>query len=113
MMSSLADLRLPSDPVMRRWFWYPDDDERILSPSELLNTVVASRLYIDPGEPFRFRVDSVQWQDIRPEPSSAQQGQQANGDVEEGKGRDPIEKAGYKILVRQSLCRWEMVADLV
>lgn len=95
-----------SDPSQKGWFWYSDDEDRILTPSELLNTVVASRLYIDKGEPIRFRVDSVEWQDIRPEPpsSNAGPGAQINGDadeqgdVEQAK-KDPIEKAGYKVIV--------------
>ncbi|RSH92275.1 DNA-directed RNA polymerase III subunit rpc25 [Saitozyma podzolica] len=93
------------DPSQKGWFWYSDDEDRILTPSELLNTVVASRLYIDKGEPIRFRVDSVEWQDIRPEPPSSNTGPgaQVNGDADEQADvelvkKDPIEKAGYKVI---------------
>ena len=62
-----------------------------------------ARLYIDPGEAIRFRVDSVEWQDVRPMPpvEAHVANGMANGDGvhEEIPEKDPIERAGYKILV--------------
>ncbi|TYJ56006.1 hypothetical protein B9479_003248 [Cryptococcus floricola] len=81
------------DPQQKAFFWVATDDEA-LSQEQLLNTVVTERLYIDAGEPIRFRVDSVEWRDVRPTPQSLM-AEQNGEDVPE---KDPIEKAGFKIL---------------
>jgi len=84
------------DSVEEKYFWCSDDEDRILSQAELMNTVIADRLYIDVGEPIRFRVDSIEWQDVRPMPTPSQF---PNGDEEIAVPEvDPIEKAGFKIL---------------
>ncbi len=69
-------------------------------------TYHAARLYIDIDEPVRFRVDSVEWQDVRPIPVA--QTALTNGDAnghEEVPQKDPLETAGYKIMVSSS-CRF-------
>lgn len=61
-------------------------------------TDLAERLYLDPGESIRFRVDSVEWQDVRPAPPPQYN---AAGELESTQPeKDPIEKAGFKIYVR-------------
>ncbi|KAE8540409.1 hypothetical protein D1P53_003354 [Cryptococcus gattii VGV] len=82
------------DPQQKAFFWVASDDESTLTQEQLLNTVVSERLYIDPGEAIRFRVDSIEWQDVRPTPQAMLA--EMNGEAVEGK--DPIEKAGFKIL---------------
>lgn len=74
------------------------------------------RLYIDPGEPIRVRVDSLEWQDVRPKPYVPEPDRPvANGhvnghpngdgneaaDTAEPKEREedsPMRKAGLKII---------------
>ncbi|WVN89358.1 uncharacterized protein L203_104581 [Cryptococcus depauperatus CBS 7841] len=81
------------DTQQKAFFWVSSDDEVLMTQEQLLNTVVAERLYIDSGEPIRFRVDSIDWQDVRPTPQSLLAEQ--NGEAIE---KDPIDKAGFKIL---------------
>lgn len=58
---------------------------------------ISERYYIDPGESIRFRVDSVDWNDIRPAPPPQYN---AAGDLESSQPeKDPIDKAGFKIFV--------------
>ncbi|OCF33876.1 DNA-directed RNA polymerase III subunit RPC8 [Kwoniella heveanensis CBS 569] len=85
------------DPAQKKFFWVTsEDDEAAMTQEQLANTVVADRLYIDEGEPIRFRVDSVEWQDVRPTPQSLMAAaEDAGNEVPE---KDPIEKAGFKIL---------------
>ncbi|WWC59584.1 uncharacterized protein I303_102141 [Kwoniella dejecticola CBS 10117] len=84
------------DPTQKKFFWVsPDDEGTLLTPEQLANSIVADRLYIDEGEPIRFRVDSIEWQDVRPTPQSLIAEQ--DGDSERIE-KDPIEKAGFKIL---------------
>ena len=86
----------------KRFFWYSDDedDDRTLSVEELLSTVVSQRLYIENGEPIRFRVDSIDWQDIRPEPPVIQEPGAEVKEETEGEGKkDPFHSAGFRILV--------------
>lgn len=61
--------------------------------------LTAERLYIDPQEPIRFRVDRVEWQAVKPTPNIplSQMGDM-NGDLD-SEQKDPIEKAGYKVFV--------------
>ncbi|WVQ69383.1 uncharacterized protein L199_007600 [Kwoniella botswanensis] len=83
------------DPTQKKFFWVsPDDEGTLLTQEQLANSIVADRLYIDDGEPIRFRVDSIDWQDVRPTPQSALAESQGEMVVE----KDPIEKAGFKIL---------------
>lgn len=59
--------------------------------------ICPERYYIDPGESIRFRVDSVEWNDIRPAPPPQYN---AAGDLESSQPeKDPIDKAGFKIFV--------------
>ncbi|ORY23986.1 RNA polymerase III subunit Rpc25-domain-containing protein [Naematelia encephala] len=81
------------DPSQNTWFWYSDSEDAILSQAELMNTIIESRLYIDVGEPIRFRVDSVEWQDVRPKPSPDLY---AEGEATPEE-KDPRERAGYKV----------------
>ncbi|WWC86796.1 uncharacterized protein L201_001675 [Kwoniella dendrophila CBS 6074] len=83
------------DPSQKKFFWVsPDDEGTLLTPEQLANSIVADRLYIDEGEPIRFRVDSVDWQDVRPTPQSMLAAQEGEAVPD----KDPIEKAGFKIL---------------
>ncbi|ORX33967.1 RNA polymerase III subunit Rpc25-domain-containing protein [Kockovaella imperatae] len=84
------------DPNEERFFWLsdPEPEDRVYTQHELLNTVVTSRLFIDPGEPIRFRVSDIEWQDVRPQPKARHD--IANGHEEESE-EDPFHKAGYKI----------------
>ncbi|RXK40974.1 DNA-directed RNA polymerase III subunit RPC8 [Tremella mesenterica] len=79
------------DQDENKWFWYSDEDDRVYSQIELLNTIYTQRLYIDIGEPVRFRVDSIEWQDIRPPPPPNELG-------ELPPQKDPIDRAGMKVL---------------
>lgn len=72
-----------------------------MSEGELLDTLLDDRMFYVEGEPIRFRVDSVEWQDVRPEPAADDPA--ANGGEGAAKERDPFEKAGFKILVRHDL----------
>ncbi|WVF69674.1 hypothetical protein IAT40_004453 [Kwoniella sp. CBS 6097] len=84
------------DPAQKKFFWVTSDDEAAMTQEQLANTVITDRLYIDEGEPIRFRVDSVEWQDVRPTPQSLMAAAEDDGNnVPE---KDPIEKAGFKIL---------------
>ncbi|KIR54505.1 DNA-directed RNA polymerase III subunit RPC8 [Cryptococcus gattii Ru294] len=67
------------DPQQKAFFWVAGDDESTLTQEQLLNTVVS---------------DSIEWQDVRPTPQAMLA--EMNGEAVEGK--DPIEKAGFKIL---------------
>ena len=60
-------------------------------------TLTPERLYIDPQEPIRFRVDRIEWQAVKPTPNIPLS-QMQDGDAE-AEQKDPIEKAGYKIFV--------------
>ncbi|WVW78318.1 hypothetical protein I302_100272 [Kwoniella bestiolae CBS 10118] len=83
------------DPDQKKYFWVSaDEDGTMLTQEQLANSIIADRLYIDDGEPIRFRVDSIDWQDVRPTPQSALAEIGGEGVIE----KDPIEKAGFKIL---------------
>lgn len=103
-----------SDPQENRYFWYtdPDNEDKIYTPAELLNTVVTGvskvpviaytdrsveRLYIDPGEPIRFRVSDIEWKDIKPIIKAPQF--DADGNLPQGEEEEPLDKAGYKVMV--------------
>ncbi|WVR04725.1 hypothetical protein IAU60_001736 [Kwoniella sp. DSM 27419] len=82
------------DPAQKKFFWIaPDEDDTPLTQEQLANSVITDRLYIDDGEPIRFRVDSIEWQDVRPTPQSL-----IHEEGVEVPEKDPIEKAGFKIL---------------
>ncbi|KAK4686516.1 DNA-directed RNA polymerase III subunit RPC8, partial [Tremellales sp. Uapishka_1] len=102
------------DPNQKSFFWVSTDDDEILDAAQLMNTEMTSRLYIDPGEFMRFRVDSVEWQESEPVPPSIRDKPK---DVVEGEEivevdtKGPIERAGYKILatIAESglgVCSW-------
>lgn len=55
------------------------------------------RLYLDEGESIRVRIDSVQWHDIRPVPPP--QYNNAGELVLSEPEKDPMDKAGFKVLV--------------
>ncbi|KAK8847497.1 hypothetical protein IAR55_005355 [Kwoniella newhampshirensis] len=82
------------DPQQKSFFWVAAEDQPTMTQEQLMNTELDNRLYIDEGEPIRFRVNSVEWQDVRPTPQNMLD--EANG--EDIPVKDPIEKAGYKIL---------------
>ncbi|WRT64662.1 uncharacterized protein IL334_001596 [Kwoniella shivajii] len=83
------------DPSQKKFYWVsPDDDGTLLTPEQLANSVITDRLYIDEGEPIRFRVDSIEWQDVRPTPQSVLE-QENNDDVPV---KSSFDKAGYRIL---------------
>ncbi|KAI9636308.1 uncharacterized protein MKK02DRAFT_33531 [Dioszegia hungarica] len=90
------------DIISKRFFWYSDEDEKTLTVDQLLSTVIAQRLYIDVGEPIRFRVDSIDFQDIRPdppvilEPGAKEEAKELGEPVEATK--DPYKSAGFRIL---------------
>lgn len=67
------------------------------------------RLYLDPGENIRFRVDSVEWQDVRPAPPP--QYNAAGELVSTEPEKDPIDKAGFKIYVRAPYGQYDDKAD--
>lgn len=79
------------DEAEQRWFWVATEDESELTKEEKLNTPVANRLYIDTGEPIRFRVDSIEYQDIRPPPIVLDP-------TIELPQEDPYEKAGMRVM---------------
>ncbi|WWD21588.1 hypothetical protein CI109_106074 [Kwoniella shandongensis] len=82
------------DPQQKSFFWVAAEDQPTMTQEQLMNTELDNRLYIDEGEPIRFRVNSVEWQDVRPTP----QNMLDEANAEEVPEKDPIEKAGYKIL---------------
>lgn len=65
--------------------------------------MVAQRLYLEVGEPIRFRVDSIEWQDLRPDPPNipelGSKPDAGDGGEEEVKVKDPYKSAGFRILV--------------
>lgn len=72
-----------------------------MTENELLNTLLDERMHYEVGQPIRFRVDSVEWQDIRPEPAVDDHPAVPNGaGADSIPEKDPYEKAGFKILVR-------------
>ncbi|TXT13056.1 hypothetical protein VHUM_01457 [Vanrija humicola] len=87
------------DDNEKRFFWYPGDDANQMDEAQLLNTIKAERFYYDPGEPIRFRVDSIEWHENEPGPP------QARKEPEEGADAAPAaddkgayERAGYRII---------------
>lgn len=65
---------VPSDPNERSYFWLPDGEG--LSQSEMLDTPVAQRMYVDQGEVMRVRVESDDFYDDEPGPPKAAEGVQ-------------------------------------
>ncbi|WVQ83164.1 hypothetical protein IAT38_005302 [Cryptococcus sp. DSM 104549] len=86
----------------KKAFFYVTDDDKYLTPRELLESPLGERMYIYLHDVLRFRVDSIEWQDVRPTPqaqlkeAAAYEAAGAGGPPVQG--RDPIEKAGFKIL---------------
>ncbi|KAF8194670.1 RNA polymerase III subunit Rpc25-domain-containing protein [Pholiota molesta] len=72
----VAYLPQPSafDPNERAHFWLPDSD--LTSPTALLDTPVAARMYIDQGEVLRARVESDAFCDDEPGPPRVAEGVQ-------------------------------------
>jgi len=64
---SLYSSFLPSDPNERAFFWIPNST--LTTPSELLDTPLADRMYIDPGEVVRVRVEADDFGDDEPGPT--------------------------------------------
>jgi len=56
-----------SDPNERAYFWIPDST--LSTPSELLDTPLSDRMYIDPGEVVRVRVEADDFCDDEPGPT--------------------------------------------
>lgn len=84
----LADI---SDENEKRFFWYPGDEGPPLDEAGLQNTIKAERFYYDPGEPIRFRVDSIEWHEAEPGPPALRK-------EESEDAKDPYEAAGYRII---------------
>lgn len=82
----------PSDPNERAHFWVADPDSAI---SDLLDTPLTSRMYIDAGEVVRVRVEADEFYDDEPGPPKATEGVMANGQAKEREGR----RASYTITV--------------
>ncbi|KAF9554439.1 hypothetical protein CPC08DRAFT_174932 [Agrocybe pediades] len=70
----VAYLPQPSafDPNERAHFWLPDSD--LKTSTELLDTPVSERMYIDQGEIVRVRVESDEFYDDEPGPPKASEG---------------------------------------
>lgn len=70
---------------------------RIFAPSLELGwphlQLTPERFYYDPGEPIRFRVDDIEWNEHEPGPPVNRAQQPA-----EEEEKDPMEKAGYRII---------------
>jgi DNA-directed RNA polymerase III subunit RPC8 len=99
--STRQPAHLTSDITKGLFFWYSDDEEKALSPEQLLSTKVAQRLYIDVGQPIRFRVETIEWQDIKPDPPTIHEpgtDLRTVGEPEK-KAKNPYESAGFRILV--------------
>lgn len=64
----------PSDPNERAHFWIPDSE--LTTTSELLDTPVSERMYIDQGEVVRVRVESDEFCDDEPGPPKVTEGVQ-------------------------------------
>ncbi|KAF8959611.1 polymerase III polypeptide H [Flammula alnicola] len=62
------------DPNERAHFWIPDSE--LTTTTELLDTPVAERMYIDQGEVVRIRVESDEFCDDEPGPPKATEGVQ-------------------------------------
>ncbi|KIP04192.1 hypothetical protein PHLGIDRAFT_109926 [Phlebiopsis gigantea 11061_1 CR5-6] len=78
------------DPNERAHFWVADPDSAI---SDLLDTPLTSRMYIDAGEVVRVRVEADEFYDDEPGPPKATEGVMANGQAKEREGR----RASYTI----------------
>jgi len=61
-----------SDPNERAYFWIPDSP--LTTATELLDTPVSSRMYIDKGEVCRVRVEADEFCDDEPGPPKATEG---------------------------------------
>ena len=62
----------PSDPNEQAYFWLPESD--LTSTTEMLDTPVTSRMYIDRSEVVRVRVESDDFFDDEPGPPKAADG---------------------------------------
>jgi len=60
------------DPNERAYFWLPDSE--LTSSHEMLDTLVAERMYIDQGETVRVRVEADDFFDDEPGPPKATEG---------------------------------------
>ncbi|CAK9786386.1 hypothetical protein CC85DRAFT_284923 [Cutaneotrichosporon oleaginosum] len=83
------------DENERRFFWYSGEQD--LDATALANTLKSERFYYDPGEPIRFRVDTIEWHEHEPGPPVDR-----SQTTEEDEEKDPKEKAGYVILANVS-----------
>jgi len=62
------------DPSERSYFWLPDGEG--LTPSEMLDSPLTQRMYIDQGEAMRLRVEADNFYDDEPGPPKAAEGVQ-------------------------------------
>ena len=63
-----------SDPNERAHFWLPTAEST--SPHDLLDSPTTERMYIDPGEILRVRVEADEFYDDEPGPPKATEGVQ-------------------------------------
>ena len=71
--------RVRSDPNERAYFWLPGSEAT--STHELLDSLVAERLYIDQGEIVRARVERDEFCDDEPGPPKASEGVLISGEA--------------------------------
>ncbi len=97
-MGFFDDIYIPSiylpqpsafDPNERAFFWVPESE--LTTSTELLDTDVASRMYIDAGEVVRVRVEADEFHDDEPGPPKMAEGVQVK--------QEP-RRAPYQIIVR-------------
>lgn len=67
----------------------------LLATSTLLTT---ERFYYDPGEPIRFRVDSIEWHENEPGPPQARKEPEEGAEVPAEEEKGSYERAGYRII---------------
>ena len=82
----------------------------MLTPQQLLNTRMERRFYIQAGHPVRLRVNSLEWQDVRPVPvgaakaAAAQLGRTITAGEVEGAEKTSYERAAFKVIVSTFAC---------
>lgn len=69
---------------------------------------LADRLYLDPQEPIRFRVEKTEWQEKEPLPPSVRdkppEMDEDGNPIVDDEEEDPIEKARFKVVVSTMDC---------
>jgi len=78
-----------SDPNEQAYFWLPDSE--LTSTTEMLDTPLTSRMYIDRGELVRVRVESDEFYDDEPGPPKAAEGVVV---------QRPLRRSPFQVIVR-------------